>query len=108
MGHLFAGFCYSSAVDVTDAYFSGQGVSMTAGSPMYLGWYAKEADGWKVITQGIDSGGGVVFSASRAATVPAFADCDPVASLGDGFALGWAVVAAMALAWGIMQMRRGL
>lgn len=108
MGYLFAGFCYSSIADASDAYYSAQGVAMTAGSPMYLGWYSKEVDGWKSVSQGINSAGVVVFSSSAPVTVPAFAECDQLSALGDGVALGWAVVGAMALAWGIMQMRRGL
>lgn len=33
---------------------------------------------------------------------------DPVASFTDGHLLGWGVVAAMALTWGVMAMRRAI
>lgn len=39
---------------------------------------------------------------------PTFTTCDTTESFFDAMTLGWAVVAVMALVWGLMAMRRAL
>lgn len=54
---------------------------------------------------GVQSGAAGV-AAMKPITVTAGADGDPTSNFTDGALLGWGVVAAMAVAWGLKQLGR--
>lgn len=104
---MAAGFIVGAAcVDVAhavDAYYSAAPVAVAAGVPEYLTRAEKVQGGWDLVTY---SGGSVV--SSYPAPLPSLASCDTSAPFFDGLAMGWAVVAAMAVAWAVHYMRRAL
>lgn len=101
-GRIVNGQCVDAAAAV-DLYYSSQAPSVSAGSPSYITQLEKSASGWDAVTYS----GGAVVNVS-ALTAPGFVTCDPAAPFFDGLTLGWGVVAAMAFAWAITVLRRGI
>lgn len=100
-GALYSGRCYSTATDAASAMWSGAAPVLSTGSPPSVSTLEYDGAAWQVVTR--EDG---VTVAVVAAPVPMFAECDPVESVADGMALGWAVAAVWLAAWGVRYLGR--
>lgn len=103
MGALFGGHCYGSAADAAAAMWSGVGPVVSPGSPPIVSVVQQAGGVWQVVTYQ----SGTVLSVQDA-SIPAFGSCDVDASVLDGVALGWLVVAVWAGAWAVHVLRRSM
>jgi len=104
-GFLAQGVCYASSSDAADALFSSGSPSVVPGATTYTAWFEKAGGVWQLHRQSI-AGGVVTDLGATAQVAPTFPGCDPTENFFDGLAVGWAVVALMAAAWGWLQIRR--
>lgn len=102
MGARFSGQCFASASDAAAAMWSGVAPVISTGSPPIVSTVELASD-WQIVARQ----DGVVLSVTAAPTV-AFAPCDPMDSVTDGFTLAWLVVAVWAAAWAVSVLRRPL
>lgn len=105
-GHIVNGQCVDVAASA-DIFFSHtvpqsfQMPNQVGGIDVFQLVPAKDAGVW-VWQQYMNS----QYMGSVTATLPGYAACDTTDALFDGMAMGWLVVAAMAVAWGVMIVRR--
>ncbi len=107
-GALLGRMCYASQQAAADAYFSGAAPSQTPGGTSYLSTFVKDAGVWKLRRFQVSSTGDVATLSDAVVPTMVFPVCDPLENFKDGMTIGWGVVAAMVLAWGVAVMRRGL
>lgn len=107
-GALVGGRCFASQDAAADAYYSGAAPSQTPGATSYLSEFVKVSGAWKLRRYQVDNTGAVAMLSESAVPPMAFATCDPAESFKDGLTVGWGVVAAMVIAWGVAVVRRGL
>ncbi|WP_342049725.1 MULTISPECIES: hypothetical protein [unclassified Cupriavidus] len=107
-GALVGGRCFVSQDAAADAYFSGAAPSQTPGGTTYLSAFVKDSGVWKLRRYQVDSSGGIAMLSDATMPVMSFAPCDPSGDFKDGMTMGWGVVAAMAIAWAVTVMKRGL
>lgn len=100
--------CFASPSLALDAQLSGASPSLTAGADSYLAQFVKGAGGWQIERYVIAADGSLGSLGSVAVPVPSFPACDPTEPFFDGVSAGWGVLAAMAVAWGVKAMARGL
>lgn len=108
MGALFQGNCYETQAAAADAFFTSVGPQFQAGSLSSSYYYAKYTTGWYVCSEGVSGGS----PSCSTATSPAFPECDMSQyyrpTFQDGMIIGWGVVAAMAMAYSLMLIKRTL
>lgn len=105
-GFLAVGRCFASFGDALDAYYGAVPPAQTPGNPSYIGMFIKSSSGWLHITNQYGPSG---YSTEVSRVGPLsmlFPSCDPSESFFDGLTLGWGVVAAMVVAWAVLQMKR--
>lgn len=107
-GALVGARCFADAGAATDAYYSAVAPSQTPGATTYLSAFVKSSGTWVLRRYQVGSDGSVGTLGDAVLPAPTFPACDPRESFYDGMTMGWAVVAAMAVAWGITVLRRGL
>ncbi|MFS8934743.1 hypothetical protein [Cupriavidus taiwanensis] len=107
-GALVGGRCFVSQDAAADAYFGAVAPSLVPGGTSYLSEFVKVSGAWKVRRYQATGGGDFALVAESPVPSASFATCDPLESFKDGQMMGWAVVAAMAAAWCIVVLRRGL
>ncbi|EKZ97634.1 hypothetical protein D769_19293 [Cupriavidus sp. HMR-1] len=107
-GALVGGTCYLNQGAAADAYYSAAAPSQVPGGTSYLSAFVKVSGAWVLRRYQISSTGDVAMLADAAVPVIQFPPCDPAANFMDGMTVGWGVVAAMFLAWGVVYLRRGL
>jgi hypothetical protein len=107
-GALVGGKCFVSADDATDAYYSAVAPAQTAGAVTYLSEFVKGSGGWVLRRYQVGSDGSIGTLADAQVPAMSFPSCDPRAAFFDGMTMGWGVVAAMAAAWAVVAMRKGL
>jgi len=107
MGYLTNGQCHESLANAGDSFFAGSPVGVSAGATSFLTWFEKVGGNWLVHRQSIDPSL-VVTNSTVAATVPAFATCDPNELFFDGMTLGWFIAAVLLVVAGIKLLARGL
>lgn len=107
-GALVGGRCYASQDDAADAFYSAAAPAQTPGGTTYLSEFVKVAGQWKLRRYQVDSSGGVATLSDAVLPVTTFVACDPAGDFKDGLQVGGGVVAAMAVAWALMVVRRGL
>lgn len=101
MGSLVGSFCYQTAAEAVDAYYSGKEPSYTAGSTSYLSYFEKVAGVWTIVRKSIASNGAVTNLTSSTAPALVFPDCDPSTNFLDGMTIGWMIAAAMVSAYAV-------
>lgn len=111
-GASFAGTCYATTNEANNAYFQGIApVIQVVGSDTVVTSYQGSGSTWALV-QKLVQGSTETQVYSIPATMPTFAACDtpntPIEAFQDGQVLGWGVALAMAVAWGVMMLRRGL
>lgn len=99
--------CYASSQQASDAYYSAVTPSITPGPTTYVAEYVKSSGAWLLRLTQVQTGGGQ-SSVTTAAPALALPPCDPLENFKDGMTVGWGVVAAMAVAWAVSVVRRGL
>ncbi|WP_104655772.1 hypothetical protein [Ralstonia insidiosa] len=107
-GALVGGRCYSSPDVATDVYYSSAVPSQTVGSTTYLAEFLKVSGAWVLRRYQVGSDGSLAQLVDASMPAMVFPDCDPYESFKDGMTVGWGVVAAMFLAWGVVYVRRAL
>ncbi|EHP43590.1 hypothetical protein OR16_07781 [Cupriavidus basilensis OR16] len=107
-GALLGAMCYASPDAAADAYYSGAAPSQTPGGTSYLSAFVKDAGVWKLRRYQVNSAGEVATLTDAVLPTMTFPACDPLENFKDGMTVGWGVVAAMVLAWGVTVLRRGL
>ncbi|WP_092599673.1 hypothetical protein [Ralstonia sp. 25mfcol4.1] len=107
-GALVGGRCYANQSDAADAYFSAVAPAQTPGATTYLSEFVKVSGNWVLRRYQVDSGGAVAMLSDASVPAISFPTCDPQGPFFDGMTMGWGVVGAMALAWAVVQVRRGL
>lgn len=107
-GALVGGRCYASQDAAADAYYSAAAPSQTPGGTTYLSEFVKVSGVWKLRRYQVDSSGAVATLSDATLPTMTFAVCDPAGDFKDGLQMGGGVVAAMAVAWAVVMVRRGL
>lgn len=107
-GALVGGRCYVDSGVAADAYYSAAAPSQLVGATTYLSQFVKVSGAWVLRRYQVAPDGSLGQMADAMVPVVAFPDCDPYESFKDGMTMGWGVVGAMAIAWGVMYLRRAL
>jgi hypothetical protein len=107
-GALTNGVCYGSQDAARDAYYSHAPAGQTPGVTSFLSTFEKVSGSWVMRRYQVDQSGQVFTMVDAAAPLVAFPVCDPLESFKDGQMLGWGVVAAMAVAFCIVVLKRGI
>lgn len=108
-GALLGAQCYASQDAAADAYYSGAAPGQTpGGSASYLSVFVKDAGVWKLRRYSVSGSGEVSTYTDAVLPAMVFPSCDPLENFKDGMTVGWGVVAAMVLAWGVGVLRRGV
>lgn len=107
-GALVGGRCYASQDAAADAYYSAAAPAQTPGGTSYLSEFVKVSGVWKLRRYQVASNGDVAMLTDATAPALSFPACDPAGDFKDGLTMGWGVVAAMAVAWAIVALRRGI
>jgi len=103
--------CYATAAEALDAHYTGQNVPvLISGNTVYSTYFFKDAGVWKINAQ-TNQGTylqNLIFSvpSTPPPSCTLVPQLDPVEQFMDGNLLGWGVVAAMAVAWGLKQLGR--
>lgn len=106
-GALFGSQCMATQDAANDAYFSAALPATVPGPTSYYASYQKATDGWHLNTYSMGSGGSSLVS-SVLVTPVTFPTCDTVGNFNDGMTMGWGLVAAMAVAFGFVALKRAL
>lgn len=104
-GYLHGAKCYASTSDAANAYFGSHVPQVVSGTPSYATEFSNVGGVWKTNGYSINGSGVWTLRFSSNAVVPAFPACDTTEQFFDGMAIGWAIAGAMALAWGVRQIR---
>lgn len=109
MGYQFGTTCYSKKSDAENAYYTSQPMSQLPGSTTYRNYYKySDLGNWTYVSETLASGGQKSVRYSSLAREATFPPCDESEQFLDGVMVGWGIVAAMAIAWGIRLMRHQL
>jgi hypothetical protein len=104
-GFLTLGKCFDTAAQATDAHYGAYVPSVVSGSTSYTLEYVLQAGVWKAQQYQIGSNGVYTLRSTSNAPTLTFPSCDTTQQFFDGMALGWAIVAVMAVAWGARKVR---
>lgn len=107
MGALYGRECYASADVAQDALLSATEPAIGAEQGTFAR-LSKSGGAWSLDRFQVDQNGNLALVSSSPVPAGGFAACDATAPFFDGMSAGWAVVAAMAVAWGVVMLRRGL
>jgi hypothetical protein len=107
-GALVGARCFSSNAEATDAVYSAAPIGQSVGQTTYLSEFVQSSGTWVVRRSVVASDGTVTQMADAQAPALSFPVCDTTGQFTDGMTVGWGVVAAMAAAWAIVALRRGL
>lgn len=107
-GALVGSKCFADVGEATDAYYSAVSPAQTPGAVTYLSEFIKTSGGWVLRRYQVGSDGSVGTLSDASLPAMTFPSCDPRAAFFDGMTMGWGVVAAMAAAWAVVAMKKGL
>lgn len=113
MGVSVAGVCYPTQTEANDAFYSGQPVQIAPqdATHVVIVYNIKQSSVWSRYIDSYNIGGYSDASNSQplgnVGTPCTYAN-DPTSQTADGIAIGWMVVTAMVMAYGVHLLRRGL
>ena len=108
MGYRVGEVCYGTPADAEAAYYSSQAEVYVPSSTTQGQFYYWSGSAWRIKAFTINSVGTIAPRFDVLAPAHAFASCEETtntSSFFDGMALGWGIVLAMTIAWGIRQMK---